>query len=294
MSGVQPGSADISLVATSYPIYEQDLLHQATGDALRPGGVELTERLLANCELPPAAWLLDIGCGRGASLAWLQTQQSYHAFGVDYSLQLLRQAASRHLAVAYTPAGCLPFPSASFDAVLLECSLSVIATQEGADADPLDLATLGVLQEARRVLRPAGWLLMSDLYARKPEGIPALRSMPAASCLRGVLDLTAVQQALQDLGFELCFWEDHSDVLHQLSAQICQAYGSMPAFWDQATDKPLDAFDLALKIGRVRPGYFTLLARKSARRQAADTAQSEKPPARNGLHHTGQSQPRSA
>ena len=101
MSTALPGSAEISLVAAPCPLYEQELLRQATGDALRPGGIELTARLLAQCDLPPDARLLDIGCGRGASLAWLGTQQAYHAIGVDSSTSLLREAAARHLAVKH-------------------------------------------------------------------------------------------------------------------------------------------------------------------------------------------------
>ncbi len=268
MPGALPGRSEIPLAASASPLYEQDLLHQATGDALRPGGVELTARLLAGCKLPHGAHLLDIGCGRGASLAWLQAQQGYHATGVDLSTRLLREAASRRLAVAHASAGCLPFPAASFDAAILECSLSVITLQEALEARPAALATMRVLQETRRVLQPAGWLLLSDLYARRPEGIPALRSMPGASCLRGVLDLFAVQQTLQALGFEICFWEDHSDSLRTLSSRLCQAYGSMQTFWDQASGEAIDGFDLTLNIGRARPGYFILLARKNTGRPA--------------------------
>ena len=88
----------------------------------------------------------------------------------------------------------------------------------------------GVLQEVRRVLRPGGWLLLSDLYARRPEGIPVLRALPGACCLRGVLDLLEVERALQTSGFEICFWEDHSDALRLLSSRLRQAYGSMQTF----------------------------------------------------------------
>ena len=166
----------------------------------------------------------------------------------------------------------MPFPEASFDAVILECSLSVILMQEFLAADPGALDTLRVLQEARRVLRPAGWLLLSDLYARRPEGIPALRALPGASCLRGILDLAAVQDALQALGVEICFWEDHSEALRQLNSRLCQAYGSAQAFLDQALGEPIDAFDLTLRIGRAKPGYFILLARKNARHLSSDVA----------------------
>ncbi len=259
-----PGSRETSPVAAPCPLYEQDRLRAATGDALRPGGVELTARLLARCTFPPGTRLLDIGCGGGASLAWLQAQPAYGAFGVDCSTPLLKEAASRRLAAVHAPGGCLPFPAASFDAVILECSLSAMWAQEFPQAGPTTLAALGVLREAQRVLKPAGWLLLSDLYARRPEGAPALRALPGAGCLRGVLDLPAVQEALGALGFEIDFCEDQSDALRQLTRRLGQAYGSMPAFWDEALGQPADAFDLTLRIGRARPGYFILLAHKGA------------------------------
>lgn len=273
MPGALPGHAETSLAAAPCPLYEQDVLRQATGDALRPGGVELTERLLARCELPAGARLLDIGCGYGASLDWLQAQQAYDAMGVDYSISLLRDAATRRLVVARAPGGCLPFPAAVFDAVLFECSLSIIWAQESPEGKLTTRAALGVLQEARRVLRPGGWFLLSDLYARRPEGMPALRALPGTHCLRNALDLRAVQEGLQISGFEICFWEDHSEALRQLGRRLCQAYGSTQAFWDQALGEAVDAFDLTLRISQARPGYFILLAQKTAGCQMDDAKQ---------------------
>ncbi len=45
------------------------------------------------------------------------------------------------------------------DALFAECSLSLLGAAEPAVA------------EFRRVLRPGGLLVVSDLYARRPEGI---------------------------------------------------------------------------------------------------------------------------
>ena len=56
--------------------------------------------------------------------------------------------------------GCaekLPYPDQTADIILMECSCSKAA--EPAEA----------LREVYRVLKPEGWLLMSDMYARKKE-----------------------------------------------------------------------------------------------------------------------------
>ena len=244
------------------PLYEQARLRQATGDTLRPGGTELTGRLLAHCALPPQARLLDVGCGRGASLAWLPTAGAYRPYGVDYSIKLLKEAAGRRQTVAHALAGRLPFSEASFDAVMMECSLSIISNQGYSIDLSDDLVNQPALQEARRVLRPQGWLLISDLYARRSEGILALREVPGSNCLRGALNLPDLQDSLRKLGFEISFWEDHSATLRQLNCKVRQTYGSMQSFWDQASEEPLDGFDLAIRISRAKPGYFILLARK--------------------------------
>lgn len=244
------------------PLYEQDLLRQATGKTLRPGGIDLTDRLLACCELPQKARLLDIGCGCGATLDWLRKTTNHRPYGVDYSVKLLREAATHRLSITQGVAGCLPFSEAGFDAVMLECSLSVIASQGCIGFDSAGLAIQSVLKEAQRVLVSKGWLLLSDLYARRVEGIPGLRALPRSSCLRGALDMTTLQNSLEASGFEICFWEDHSNTLRQLNSKLCQTYGSTQSFWDQATGESTDSFDLVIRIARAKPGYFILLARK--------------------------------
>ena len=244
-------------------LYEQDQSRQAGGAALHPGGLALTACLLQQCDLPPGARLLDAGCGPGASLDWLRAQGTFDAVGVDLSAALLRQAANLQLDVARAPLGNLPFPATSFEAILLECSLSA-SMQPGIAAGGSGWAAArAALGEAQRVLRPGGWLLLSDLYARRPEGIAALRELPAAGCLRSLLDLAGLRQELEELGFTVCFWEDHSETLPRPGSQISQAYGSPQSFWEQFAGQAVDAFDLALCTGRARPGYFILAAQKN-------------------------------
>jgi len=272
-----PGCSMHRIRTAGRPLYEQDLLSQATGDAIRPGGTELTARLLERCELQPGARLLDVGCGRGASLEWLKAQNNYIPVGVDYSALLLREASRRSLNVARSTGIYLPFSEASFDAALFECCLSVISIQAPQDTSLISATISQVLQETLRVLRPGGWLLLSDLYARRPEGISKLRAMAGSSCLRGVLDLFELFNSIQKTGFEIYFWEDHSTALRQLNSKLCQAYGSLDAFWGQAAGEPVDTFDLLARIGRARPGYFILLAQNITETSHCHAVKDKKP-----------------
>lgn len=260
MPAFLPSDAATSVSQTA--LYEREKMRLATGGMLRPGGLTLTDRLLEPCELPPGSRLLDLGCGYGASLAWLQEQDGYHPVGVDISLKLLREAVRQQLRVTNARVENLPFPNSTFDAILMECSLSTILLRSNSSATTSDMNALGVLNEVKRVLRVGGWLLLSDLYARKPEGLPALRALPAAGCLRGALHLPAIEKSLEESGFAIKLSQDHSGALREFSCQIYQAYGSTQAFWDEAFVEQHDALDLVIKIGQAKPGYFILLAQK--------------------------------
>ncbi len=124
----------------------------------RPGGFHLTGQLLEYVEkyrspdLHAPLRVLDIGCGEGATLAWLKEKYpGWQLSGVDPMADngqgLIRGRAEE-----------LPFPDGSVDLVLMECSFSRITDPGKA------------LSEILRVLTPEGKLLMSDLYirSRKP------------------------------------------------------------------------------------------------------------------------------
>ena len=203
---------------------------EATPDGVcRPGGLALTDHALALCALPPGARALDVGCGSGAVGAHLRDRHGLTAFGLDLVLGALRRAAPglpRLQALAET----LPFPAASFDLVLAECSLSLLSEPGRAMA------------EFRRCLRPGGGLVVSDLYARSeaPSAPGAARLWTAAE-LRGLA---------AEAGFMLAAWEDHTPALKAFVAQWLFSHGTLP---------PLGcALDPA-----ARPGYGLLIARRS-------------------------------
>jgi SAM-dependent methyltransferase len=177
----------------------------------RPGGLELTGRLLAAADLPAGSAVLDVGCGAGASVAHLADEHLLSATGVDASAATVAQAGEARPDLDFVAgrAERLPFPAASFDAVLYECVLSTLPDPGAA------------LAEAARVLRPGGALLVSDLYARSGEeadrrgGVPSLGSR------------TAVERLFAACRLSVTLWEDASEALGRYIWEHAAADGAL-------------------------------------------------------------------
>ena len=229
--------------------YENGVFSQVTGGPLRPGGLDLTTRMLELCELPAGARVLDVGCGTGSTLDELQASTNYKVYGIDRSEVLLQTAMILHpdLPLACGWGQSLPFADGQMDAVMAECSLSAMSNLDG------------VLSEFRRVLHPGGKLAVTDLYARNPLGLSALRALPARCGLRDVLTRAELEQHLQAHDFEIQVWEDHSETIKVLAAQMIMAHGSMHEFWSKS-EPEADPFELQLALSKAKLGYYLLVA----------------------------------
>lgn len=232
------------------PLYENGTLAQTTGGPLRPGGLDLTRRLLALCHLSAHDRILDAGCGSGMTLEYLRKAGFIHALGIDRSETLLRTGVGRFpdAGLACTLGHALPFADDQMDAILAECSLSAMGDMER------------TLTEFRRVLHPGGWLLLSDVYVRAPEGIPALRALPLNCGLSTALTQVDLAARLQAHGFEISTWEDHSETLKYLIAQMIWQHGSLNKFWNQAVPG-VDPLEVQNAVNKARLGYYLLVAR---------------------------------
>lgn len=117
-----------------------------------PGGEAHTRRLIDLAALTPGARVLDLGAGAGETAALLRSL-GYDAQGLDLK--------PRSPLVAQGDLLRTGLPSGSFDAVLSQCAFFVSGDVPGA------------LAESRRLLRPGGRLLLSDVFFEPPE--PLLR-----------------------------------------------------------------------------------------------------------------------
>jgi arsenite methyltransferase len=207
----------------AFCVYEDPAVREVLGDVLRPGGLALTDEALAACPLPPGARVLDVGSGVGVTAAHLTAWHGMSAIGLDASAVLLASGRRQHPALPLVRARgeCLPISSGSMDAVLAECSLSVVADPDAA------------LAEFRRVLKPRGWLILTDLYLRNPVNLATPRGRQEVSSWRGALSRVQIEEKLNEQDFDLLIWQDRSEAVKVLAARLILAGISPARFWGE-------------------------------------------------------------
>lgn len=255
---------------TRYDIPEK--LRAVIGDAIRPGGLALTERAADFCAFPENAGIVDIGCGFGATLKHLRDRHGFRVCGIDISARILSE--NREQPVIQAVADRLPIGAGVFDGIFCECVLSLLSMPENA------------LCEFHRVLQPGGYLVLSDIYLRNPGQTRSLENhndnrseksldhatanahfcLPSdnlSSCLSGAAAKSVRITQVKNMGFELLLWEDHSGYLKELAARIVWALGSREALMKLFFPGACSICDRET-IQHARPGYFLLIARKQS------------------------------
>ena len=236
----------------AFKLYEQDALRIVTGDTIRPGGIHLTEHAFNLFSLPERSWIVDVACGTGASVQWLREKNGFRVMGVDVSPRMLQAGRQRcsDLPLVCGNSLSLPIASGQVEAILAECSLSLM--------NDLD----GILKEFYRVLRPSGHLIVSDLYLRNPQAADLFQNLPMDFCLKGAKSQSELFNIFKTQGFEILFWEDHTENLKQLTGQLIMTHGSIQGFWCKSLPDDIDTFELQTAVARAKPGYYLLVARK--------------------------------
>jgi ubiquinone/menaquinone biosynthesis C-methylase UbiE len=197
------------------------------GDTLRPGGFKLTDRGVQLCSLSSGDTILDLGCGRGATVNYLKKKHRIAAVGIDSSEVMIADAKEHFGDDRFFVGNAeqLPFQDESYDSVFAECTLSLMESMDS------------VIKQSYRVLKQNGWFVITDVYARKPEEVAKLGNYSAKSCMRGIHDLNKLRTKLEQTGFNIVYLEDFSQYLKELVVKIGFSYGSMNEFWKAATEK---------------------------------------------------------
>ena len=149
--------------------------------------------MLGVANLQPGQRLLDVGCGTGtlAIAAKRQVGEAGKVTGLDASIEMIERArakaASAGLEISFVKATAqdLPFEESQFDIVMGTLMMHHLSK-------PMRKA---FAQEARRVLKPAGRLLLID-FAR-----PARKSRWPRLHRHGHVDMEAVGSMLGESGF---------------------------------------------------------------------------------------------
>ncbi|BAL01561.1 putative methyltransferase [Oscillibacter valericigenes Sjm18-20] len=232
--------------------YESKRMTEVTGETLRPGGFRLTEKAVRLCGLSSGDTVLDLGCGRGATVNYLYKTHRIRSIGIDPSEKLIGDARKRYeFADFVTDRGeKLPFQSEHFTCVFAECTLSLMEDLNAA------------LKETFRVLKGGGKLVVTDVYAKNPQEVDGLHPFAMNSCLRGLHDLTKLEKTLRETGFAVSYREDCSDLLKELMVQTVFTFGSMAEFWNVTSGNCVDGWRYQEALKKCKPGYFLMIAEK--------------------------------
>lgn len=157
-----------------------DLEAYLGGEFLHPGGRELTESLLAWLRTGRCERVLEIGCGAGATAAWLASAPGTTVVALDRSEAMLQAAARRRAPrvqlVRADGEHPLPFRSSAFDVVYAESVIALLDVER-------------VLPEMTRVLGPGGRLAINERIWRPGVSPSEVARINAAS--RGAFGIPA-------------------------------------------------------------------------------------------------------
>jgi arsenite methyltransferase len=231
--------------------YESKDMTCVLGDTLRPGGFELTDKGVEFCSFSEGNKILDIGCGRGATVEYLEQKFLLNSFGIDPSKVLLKEGKSKNpkLKIEEGIGEAIPFENESMNGIFAECTLSLMEVEK-------------TIKEVHRVLKKQGFFIITDVYAKNPEYVKLLDEFSFNSCMRGLHDLEKLKNKLEDLGFKIVLFEDYTELLKQLMVKIIFSYGSMNVFWSKAASCSNNCLQFQEVLSKCKVGYFLLIAKK--------------------------------
>lgn len=196
-----------------------------------PGGRKLTEKGIELAAWKEGSRILDIGCGEGDTVALL-AERGMQAEGIDMNLSAISEAKEKHpgIDVKFGDGEFLDsYMSYTFDGIMMESTLSLINMPDEA------------MHEAYCVLKKGGRLIVSDLYEKDPDPkqvravqIEADRQSriphQEGDCedrglkfvdfrFEGAFYRDLLIHQLEETGFEVKTFEDHSEELDSLLAE---------------------------------------------------------------------------
>lgn len=233
-------------------LYEDNRLQATTGETLRPGGYDLTEKLVARCHFKKGHKILDLGCGNGATIHHLNEKYGIAGWGIDPSTILLEKCREKNpsLYCIQAKGEAIPFDNNWFDGVLSECSLSLM--------DPFEDA----VKEVYRVLHKGGFWGISDLYAKNPQKLTEFAADDFNTCVKKLHNLESLIKLMEKIGFKIIALTDESYYLKKLMVELVFQYGSMNRFWMACSKGDAGFCDLDKKLKACKPGYFSLIVQK--------------------------------
>lgn len=208
----------------------------------RPGGTDLTLLGASEASLRQSSRVLDIGCGTGTSLNMIHQTYGCGIYGIDLSARAVAAARTVNpdAIILQGEASSLPFENDFFDAVFMECTLTLFQNP------------LLALKEAQRVLSPKGTLVLLTLST--PTGNQLVSN--------GKVSLDQLYTALSDMDFFNIRTKDCTQELIQFVVDIIFRFGSVDAYIRQASST-LDGTILNCSVSPKDTGYHLITAQKN-------------------------------
>ena len=228
-------------------LYEHEYFYGCVEDTLRPGGIELTAANLERSGLPAGSKILDIGCGCGKTVKFLRDQMQMEACGIDKSKTMIMNGLllDNTLDIRAADAAKLPFADDSFDAVTAECVFCLLPDKDTA------------LAEIKRVLKPHGQLIISDMYLREPSEEPVCLS--AVTCLQNLMTEDEIRSIITAGGFVSDGWYDcHSEYLGFLG-ELIFSFDSVQGFWQCLVGDCENLADSKERLKRKKISYYSAI-----------------------------------
>jgi arsenite methyltransferase len=215
--------------------YESPLFSGILGDTLHPGGRRVTARLAELAQIGTGSRILDLACGKGITACFLAQRNGCYVAGIDLSAELISLARdkvhseklSEKVALFVGDGECLPYRDLLFDAVISECSFSLLPNKKAAAI------------EMKRVLKPGRKLVITDVFLRGEISAELRNKASFVSCIAGAKTIEGYVKLFQQVGFRDPYVEDRSEVLKKVAYQALVSFGSWEAFsaqvWERST-----------------------------------------------------------
>ncbi len=244
-------------------LYANEALLFLLGPSLHPGGLDLTRQLAERLEISEADAVLDVACGVGSTVGFIESNYKCSALGIDLSKKLAGKASNafktRGFGFASADGENLPFDSESFNIVVSECSLCLMPESHQG------------IEEAFRVLKHDGRIGITDIAVRGPIPEELDNVLTSLLCVSRKVTWQNYSDIVEAEGFEKIESSDESASLVRmlegikkrlLLAELLAGTGKLSVRSDQiAMGKRLVAL-AKTAVDEHSLGYIMLTARK--------------------------------
>jgi arsenite methyltransferase len=187
------------------------------------GGLGATEKLVELCHIDEGTYVLDVGCGAGATPCFLARKVGCRVVGVDISERMIERSRERarregvadRVEFRVADALDLPFEDDLFDAVITE---SVTAFPEDKQ---------GAVNEYARVAKPGGYVGLNESTWRKVPPPPEVVAWAGQDLGASVKPLTSDEWLglMEGAGLREIVVQTHEISTQDESRGILQRYG---------------------------------------------------------------------